>query len=78
MSSLKLRALSSFPLYTKSHNAAEPKPTIHQESSTETFLFPPFAHSEHLTHTHTQMNQSIVGFLKAEHRFIYNQVLMGS
>lgn len=31
-SSPKLRALSSFPLYTKSHNGGEHKSTIHQEN----------------------------------------------
>lgn len=79
-SSLLLRALSSLPLYTKSHSAAEPKPTIHQENKTKTFPVPTLgSFRTKISHTNTDINESEqCGVLKAEHGFIYNQVLMGS
>lgn len=65
----KLRPLSSFLLYTKSHN-----------SPGKWHLRFPFALIPNkILYTDAQINESEqCGVLKAEHRFIYNQVLMGS
>lgn len=46
MASFNLRALSSFLLYAKSHNAAEHKSTTHQENSTGKHISGSRLHSE--------------------------------
>lgn len=65
----KVRALSFPPLYTKSHNS----------SGKWYFRSPSALIPNKISHTDAQINKSEqCGVLKAEHRFIYSQVLTGS
>lgn len=69
----KVRALSFSPLYTKSHNS----PGNWYFTWKMIFQVPLIPNK--ISHTDAQINKSEqCGVLKAEHRFIYNQVLMGS
>lgn len=62
------KSIILFSLYTKSHSSPE-----------KYFWFPSALIPNKISHTDAQINKSEqCGVLKAEHRFIYNQVLMGS